>query len=691
MVEKIYITPGNVRGLGNIVSIKSPTDFTGNYSNLVQDTDGNFILSYEGLLLKFNTTVSNTIKDTVATLNCTVLLEEDNTPVSGLTVTCTFEDETVLSDTTDSNGLVVFNWTPLSIGETSIILHCTQQDDYAAHSSTIDVTVGVLLSINLIMTRLTCEDDEYYLGEFENNIEHRSQLDTYIQNIFIADGGERCVDINGLVFVANPGDLVVEYNNLAQLEGYENVLFDAEVDQLTGAVLGMSINSNDKIILTRLERSDIIGGVSVGLSVSSSSISVGGSVVCTAEVLSDGEPVSGETVSFYDGSTLLGTDETDSDGIATYTATGLSAGTHSLTAEALDKSSSAVTVTVNKLTSTITLSVPASGTVGTSYTVSGTLVPTSGSVKLYENNVLKDTLTVSSGSFSKAITQSNEGTYSYYAVFEGSSTYSSVTSSTGSIVVSDVPPVPVVTSVGLSADKSILSYADSESATLSATVLDQSSTPMSGVTVEFFNGSTSMGTADTNSSGVATKTYASTGAGDLSFTASVGTISSETYEVQDCYLYDTTEHSRTHTSSSAVTNEVISGFSWDNTDDWIFTCELSVSGQGQRIDIVPPSESLSHHLGFGKSTDNNYFRCYIGKTGSGEEWKSSNVNMANGTFYSVQVKKEGTDVEFQYQGNVVDTSAYSTTWLSNYSTETFKFTQWRANSISIRNIKIKPL
>ena len=278
-------------------------------------------------------------------------------------------------------------------------------------------------------------------------------------------------------------------------------------------------------------------GVSVGLSVSSSTISVGESVVLTAEVLSAGEPASGETVSFYDGNTLLGTDETDSDGIATYTASSLGVGSHSLTAEALDKSSSAVTVTVNKLTSTITISVPSTGTVGTSYTVSGTLVPTSGSVKLYENSVLKDTLTVTSGSFSKAITQSNEGTYSYYAVFEGSSTYSSVTSSTGSIVVSDVP-TPVVTSVSLSADKSILSYADSESATLSATVLDSNDDPMEGVTVTFYNGSTSMGTADTNSSGVATKSYASSGVGDVSFTASVGTLSSETYSIEDAIYFN---------------------------------------------------------------------------------------------------------------------------------------------------------
>ena len=301
-------------------------------------------------------------------------------------------------------------------------------------------------------------------------------------------------------------------------------------------------------------------GVSVGLSVSSGSISVGESVVLTAEVLSAGEPVSEETVSFYDGNTLLGTDETDSDGIATYTASSLSVGSHSLTAEALDKSSSAVTVTVNKITSTITLSVPASGTVGTSYTVSGTLVPTSGSVKLYENGSLKDTLTVSSGSFSKAITQSNEGTYSYYAVFEGSSTYSSVTSSTGSIVVSDVP-TPTVDSVSLSADKSILSYADSQSATLSATVLDDNDDPMEGVTVTFYNGSSSMGTADTNSSGVATKTYASTGAGDLSFTASVGTISSETYSIIDAYKYtsDGSGLDGTFTTGSDGTYSYITG------------------------------------------------------------------------------------------------------------------------------------
>ena len=431
-------------------------------------------------------------------------------------------------------------------------------------------------------------------------------------------------------------------------------------------------------------------GVSVGLSVSSGSISVGESVVLTAEVLSAGEPVSEETVSFYDGTTLLGTDETDSDGIATYTASSLGVGSHSLTASALDKSSSAVTVTVNKLTSTITLSVPASGTVGTSYSITGTLVPTSGSVKLYENGSLKDTLTVSSGSFSKSITQSNEGTYSYYAVFEGSSTYSSVTSSTGSIVVSDVPPVPVVTSVGLSADKSILSYADSESATLSATVLDQSSQPMSGVTVEFFNGSTSMGTADTNSSGIATKTYASTGAGDLLFTASVGTISSETYTVEDCIFYglntnaftipsNTTFSSNGQyiTATTSTTGEKIVYFNhtFSNNDNWVFENEVAYKGESEQLlAIIWNDNTYYGGAGYGE----NYVYSYMGS----QTKKTHTVAIGD----KFTVRRENGTTSVYINGDLIESKT-----VSHKSTFKVGYFINKGRTQYYKNIKIKPL
>ena len=81
--------------------------------------------------------------------------------------------------------------------------------------------------------------------------------------------------------------------------------------------------------------------------------------------------------------------------------------------------------------------------------------------------------------------------------------------------------------VALTSNKSILSYYDSESAILTATVTDGSDNPVADVTVEFFNGSTSMGTATTNSNGIATKTYNSQGSGDVSITATANNENAE--------------------------------------------------------------------------------------------------------------------------------------------------------------------
>lgn len=99
----------------------------------------------------------------------------------------------------------------------------------------------------------------------------------------------------------------------------------------------------------------------------------------------------------------------------------------------------------------------------------------------------------------------------------------------------DVPTGSCLT-IELTSDKSILSYYDSETCTLSATV-KENGVGKSGQTVEFFKGSTSLGTATTGSNGVATKSYSSTGSGDVSFTASVGSLSSESILIEDLYHY----------------------------------------------------------------------------------------------------------------------------------------------------------
>ena len=105
------------------------------------------------------------------------------------------------------------------------------------------------------------------------------------------------------------------------------------------------------------------------------------------------------------------------------------------------------------------------------------------------------------------------------------------------VYLTDITPEIEPATITVSSDKDVLSYSDEDTCTLTATVLDDNDEAIEGVTVEFWNGSTSMGTATTNSSGIATKTYASAGVGDVTFTASVGSLSSETYAIEDIYKY----------------------------------------------------------------------------------------------------------------------------------------------------------
>ena len=438
------------------------------------------------------------------------------------------------------------------------------------------------------------------------------------------------------------------------------------------------------------------------LSASPTTITYGESTVLTATLTVEGEKASGETVYFYEGETLLGSDETDSNGEATLTKSDFSIGSHSVKAVYDEIESNAVSVSVNKLTSTITLSVPASGTVGTSYTVSGTLVPTSGSVKLYENGSLKDTLTVSSGTFSKVITQSNEGTYSYYAVFEGSSTYDSVTSSTGSIVVSDVP-TPVPASITLTGTKSILSYADSESSVLTATVLDDNDDPVEGVSVDLYKDSVLWDTLTTGSAGTVSKTYTSAGVGDVGFTAECGSLVTESFVVQDIFLYDSSS------SSNVSKYNVTKSISYDSTNQaysidsgtWLYRESFTDTDFICEADVKFTTKGNFYFGISNQKTANPYTDIMAVRYASafGVWYKplngSGGVTTLNNSFntnewYTIRAKKQNGTLSAEWlQGDTVIASQSQS--ISDTS-QTLNFTVLFENSVGyMKNIKLKLL
>ena len=337
----------------------------------------------------------------------------------------------------------------------------------------------------------------------------------------------------------------------------------------------------------------------ISLSASSASIVYGNSVTLSG-TLSVG---SGISVKIYDGATLVDTVTTGSGGAFSKSVSRLSVGSHTFTAVYEGDStyasvtSSGVSVTVTKITPTITLSVPVTGTVGTAYTVSGTLAnPTTGSVKLYEGNTLIDTLTVTGGNFSKSITKNNGGTYTYYAVYEGDSTHSSVTSSTGSIVVSS-PVTPA--SITLSTDKPIMMK--DETATITATVLDGNGNPCEGETVSFevVDGE-DLGTAVTDSAGEAFVYYLGKGAGDLNIKAEC-MLFSEIYAIEDCFFYGINTDAFTIPSSTTFSSNgeyitvttttsseklVYLDHTLSNNDNWIFENEVARIGTIQSIAVI---------------------------------------------------------------------------------------------------------
>jgi hypothetical protein len=283
------------------------------------------------------------------------------------------------------------------------------------------------------------------------------------------------------------------------------------------------------------------------ITLTGSNINVGETLTLTG-VLSAGED---ESVKIYQGETLLDTVTTGVDGAFSKTVTGLTSGSYTFKAvfdgneEYQGATSSNLSITVSKLTSTISLT-GSNITVGETLELTGVLSVGSGSsVKIYQDNVIIDTVTTGTGgAFSKNVTGLSVGQYSFKAVFEGDSTYTGVTSSIVQVTVSDVPTVLTV-----SADKDILSYADNEKSVITATLTGG---VVSGKSVVFKKGSTVLATETTDSNGEATYEYTSQGVGDVILTVECMSLQ-ERYDIEDCRDYDSLTSNNSKFTGTGIT------------------------------------------------------------------------------------------------------------------------------------------
>ena len=421
-------------------------------------------------------------------------------------------------------------------------------------------------------------------------------------------------------------------------------------------------------------------------------------------------PIGNATIQLIVGNTVVDTATTGSDGEVSFTTAPVSMGTHSFQLRYdgdilhLNSNSSIVTRQIGKETSVLNLTSPINqsnhyndGAV----TVSGILLsddnePINGkSITVSENGTILTTLTTGGdGSFSGAVSNLAVGSHSLVIAFAGDDYY------TGSS--SNVSVTLVAASLTLVSDKSILSYADSEYATLTATYVGDT---VSGKTVSFDVVDHDTGTvirhidsAVTDENGECSVYYSSSDAGDLYIQSSCnGILSIQTY-VEDCYRWDSglIDKSSDYTlhSNARMIHNANGGYydcyCLNNPEGWNNISYPFINATNYHLSFTAKITNITYNnqlaIGYGfcgtlSPIDSHILNYSISKSASTGVWWHCELEKQNGIIHQKIYNESGTLV---YDAD--------TTCQSTDSSYLFGLGAWggQANKY-IKNIKIKRL
>lgn len=288
-------------------------------------------------------------------------------------------------------------------------------------------------------------NNEYYKTIFEK-VTGTTVTGTHSDNYYLHGIAEKICDTTYSVTKCNGKYLkdIAESQCSTTYTGnhFNNYYLHDWAEEIAGETLPMNFDNHFLEIIA----DGIAVTTSIKLEPLTSQITYGSTVTLTVTLLdAERQPISGETVTIYEGETSKGTGTTGSDGEAEITVSGLNVGTHTLKATYDEYTSNNVTVTVNKIIPTITASADDDSVVwGENIVLEGVLSVGSGeTVKLYDGVTLIDDniTTTTDGAFTKTISQATVGNHSYSFVYDGDATHESVTSDSVSVTVTKKPTV----------------------------------------------------------------------------------------------------------------------------------------------------------------------------------------------------------------------------------------------------------
>lgn len=223
----------------------------------------------------------------------------------------------------------------------------------------------------------------------------------------------------------------------------------------------------------------------------------------------------------------------------------------------------------------------------------------------------------------------------------------------------------------LTADKSILSYADEDSCTLTATYDGET---VSGKSVVFKIGDTVLDTVITDSNGIATYTYDSQGVGDITFTVECMNLQ-ETYELQDCTRYSTTEYTTRQDVQWAMPNG-----DFEIEADLIGTATTNSYPQ-----LYIGTALNTNHISVGQMTSNgsNYVGMEFKKDNSRLSLQQFNTSQPVNTYYPIKLTRVGNLYTLYWNNQTL-------TYTNSTILPTYLFIIYLPYG-KCKNLKIKPL
>ena len=518
-MDKLIITPGKVRGLGNLLTPKQVEDLILYQSDVSIASDGTFIMDYTQnnlIVSDYETVVINSASTSVTVR----VLDDNQSPIADVPVTLYDGATSIKTGTTDSDGYAVLNYTLSTDGS-----HMLHVEGNNLKSKRWEVFVKTISSITLSRS-----STEVWKG---SEVTFSALVQDSNQNIiagvpvqFILSDGVSVLknvtvttDANGTASTSYDGKFFSN-GNLTCNATCGSVSESTLVTEIYRYYVNESVHDGDLTILNYIPQGEVIDANGNFVLPKNQPQN---SVVTFSETLPEKFNIEWE----YKGS------------ITNFNGTQFGIG--NLVNTNFNWYNQSVVIFTNN-----------------AFTVNGQTF--SGSLQTgdifnfnYEGSSLEiSQIRSSTVLWSKVITVSiedgilgfNLGTYNGYKMNNVIATYYDRN-----------PPVPSFDGISLTGDKSILSAADSEYVTLSAQLMDgQSSAAVSGETVSFKVYKASDDTLidtltdDTDSTGLATVSYYGEGTGDIYIKSNVGSVLSDPYTVEDCTYYSTTQYSTSSVS-----------------------------------------------------------------------------------------------------------------------------------------------